>query len=138
MSETLGHRHLVSVIVNWVLKKHSSTPGFCSYCDNPTVLQTEKPPPIDGFYADVHAVTTPQAVTLRGEAKTLPDLDSERSFNQIVAFLRFLSVRPEPTLIMATPWQARASAKNIVRLARRQAVAPDVPVLYLTDLDKPC
>lgn len=138
MGETLLHTRLVSIIVNWVARQHPTTPGFCLYCDNQTVLQTEKPPPIDGFYSDVYAVTTPPAITLLGEAKTIPDIDSERSFNQLVAFLRFLSVRPGPTLIMATPWQARPTAKNLVRLAKPRAGATDVPVVYLTETDDQC
>ena len=79
MSESLAHIRLVAAIVRWVQINHVGVRGFCLYCDAPIVLKTEKPPPIDGYYSDVYAVTTPPAVTVLGEAKTIPDIDSERS-----------------------------------------------------------
>jgi hypothetical protein len=133
MSETLAHTRLVGVIVNWVKARYSATVGLCVFCDCPTVLETEKPSPIEGFFPDVCALSTPPALTLVGEAKTLPDLESPRSFQQVVAFMRFLAARPQPILVIATPWQAVATAKNIVVLARRESRAEHVQVHFLTD-----
>jgi hypothetical protein len=138
MSETLQHTQLVSVILQWIHKKHRVTPGFLLYCDSPTILNTEKPPTVDGFYADVYAVTSPPSITVLGEAKTIPDIDSERTFRQICAFLSFLSVRPEPTFIFAIPWQARATAKNLVRLASKKVTRFSVTTVYLTECDIQC
>ena len=133
MSETLAHTRLVGVIVNWVRVKYSITPGLCLFCDCPTILETEKPSPIEGFFPDVCALTTPPALTILGEAKTLPDLESSRSFQQVVAFLRFLRARPRPSLVIATPWQAMATARSIIALARRESRTKDVQVHFLTD-----
>ena len=133
MSETLEHTRLVGVIVNWIKVNHTAAPGLCLFCDSPTVLESEKPSPIEGFFPDVCAVTTPPAVTILGEAKTLPDLESARSYRQFMAFLRFLAVRPQPILLVATPWQASAAARNIVALAMRESRAKPVTVRFLTD-----
>ena len=133
MSETLAHTRLVGVIVNWVRVKYSITPGLCLFCDCPTILETEKPSPIEGFFPDVCALTTPPALTILGEAKTLPDLESSRSFQQVVAFLRFLAARPQPGLVIATPWQGIATARNIIALAKRESRAKDIQVHFLTD-----
>jgi hypothetical protein len=138
MSETLAHTRLVGVIVNWVQAKYSTTPGFCLFCDCPTVLETEKPSPIEGFFPDVCALTTPSALTILGEAKTLPDLESSRSFQQLVAFLRFLAARPQPSLIIATPWQATATARNIIIHARLESRVKHVQLHFLTDQASPC
>ena len=133
MSESMAHTRLVGVIVDWVKVKHSATKGLCLYCDCPPVLETEKPNPIDGFFPDVCAVTTPPEMTLLGEAKTTQDLESLRSYNQILAFLRFLSVRPCPMLIIATPWRATATAKHIIVLAKREACITNVDVQFLNE-----
>ncbi|HEV7511425.1 MAG TPA: hypothetical protein VGO27_06980 [Candidatus Acidoferrum sp.] len=138
MSETLQHTQLVSVILRWIHNKHMLTPGFLLYCDSPTALNTEKPPNVDGFYADVYGVTSPPLITVLGEAKTIPDIDSERSFRQICAFLSFLSVRPDPTFVFAIPWQAKATAKNLVRLASKKVTAAGVATVYLTECDFQC
>lgn len=138
MSETLQHTNLVAAIVRWVQATHSTAPALCLYCDSPTVLTTEKPPRIDGFYPDFYAATTPPTITILGEAKTIPDIDSERSFNQLCAFLSFLSASPNPTLVFATPWQAKSTAKNIILRATRAIGSHGVPITYLTEFDRAC
>lgn len=138
MSETLAHTRLVGVIVKWVQAQYSATPGLCLFCDCPPVLETEKPSPIEGFFPDVCAISTPPAFTLIGEAKTIPDLESQRSFNQFLAFLRFLGARPKATLVVATPWQASASAKHIITLAQRESHTKKVQLRFLNDRDATC
>lgn len=138
MSETLAHTRLVGVIVTWVKAQYPTTPGLCLFCDCPPVLETEKPFPIEGFFPDVCAISTPPALTLIGEAKTLPDLESQRSYNQFLAFLRFLVARPKPTLVVATPWQATATAGNIIKLAQRESCTKAVQLRFLNDRDIPC
>ena len=138
MSETLAHTRLVAVIVNWIKTEYPATPGLCLFCDSPTVLESEKPAPIEGFFPDVCAITTPPALTLLGEAKTAADLETPRSYQQFVAFLRFLAARPQPKLLVATPWQATATVKNIIKHAKRESRARAVPVRFLNDQDPPC
>jgi hypothetical protein len=131
MSETLAHTHLVRIIIDWLSANYPPVPGFCLFCDCPTVVATEKPASIDGFYPDVYVLTTPPILTVIGEAKTLPDLESTRSFNQFLAFLRFLAVRPAPRLVVAVPWQAVATAKNLIKTAQRETDAGHVIATFL-------
>ena len=138
MSETLAHTRLVGVIVRWVQAQYPATPGLCLFCDCPPVLDTEKPSPIEGFFPDVCAISTPPALTLIGEAKTARDLESQRSYKQFLAFLRFLSARPKPTLVVATPWQATTTAKRIITLAQRESRTKAVQLRFLNDRDIPC
>lgn len=138
MSETLEHTRLVSVIVDWVKSEYSDTPGFCLFCDCPAVLPTEKPSPIEGFFPDVCAASTPPAVTIVGEAKTLPDLESARSYEQLLAFLRFLAARPKPVLVVAVPWAAMNTARNIITHAKRATAAECVSVQFLTEKNTIC
>jgi hypothetical protein len=84
------------------------------------------------------AISTPPALTLIGEAKTVPDLESQRSYKQFLAFLRFLAARPKPTLVVATTWQATATARNIITLAQRESRTKAVQLRFLTDRDTPC
>jgi hypothetical protein len=134
MSETIGHSRLVGVILKWVETRVHGISGVCVFCDCPSMLVTEKPSAIEGFFPDLCVVTAPALLTILGEAKTLPDLESPRSYRQLVAFLRFLAVRPGPQLVMATPWEALATAKSLVRRAQHEASANLVPVQFLSDL----
>jgi hypothetical protein len=138
VSETIAHTRLVAVIVTWLRAEYSTTSGLCLFCDCPPVVETEKPSPIEGFFPDVCAVTTPPALTLIGEAKAALDLETQRSYKQFLAFLRFLVARPKPTLVVATPWQATAAAKNIVKSAQRQSHTKAVRLRFLNDRDAPC
>jgi len=138
MSETIAHTRLVGIIVDWVKSEYSHTPGFCLFCDCPTVLETEKPSPIEGFFPDVCGAATPPAVTVLGEAKTLPDLESPRSYQQIQAFLRFLAARPQPTFVVAVPWSAKTTAKNIIARAKLETDTQSVRVHFLTDQRQLC
>lgn len=138
VSETLTHTRLVGVILRWLTAEYPATPGLCVFCDCPPVLETEKPAPIEGFFPDVCALCTPPAFTLIGEAKTVPDLESQRSHMQFMAFLRFLAARPQPTLVVAIPWQATATAKNVIRHAQRESGAKGVQVRFLNEREIPC
>jgi hypothetical protein len=81
---------------------------------------------------------TPPALTLVGEAKTVPDLESPRSYKQFLAFLRFLAARPKPTLVVATPWQATATAKNVIKQAQRESRTKKVQLRFLNDREETC
>ena len=138
MSETLAHTQLVGLVLRWIKSTHSETPGFCIFCDCPSILETEKPSAIEGFFPDICALSTPPAVTVLGEAKTLPDLESSRSYKQFLAFLRFLAARPEPHLVLATPWQAVKTAKCIIAQAKRETKSELVTIHFLTDQSSLC
>jgi hypothetical protein len=134
VSETIGHVRLVGVVLKWVDSQVSNIPGVCLYCDCPPLRVTEKPSSIDGFYPDVCVLTIPSVLTIIGEAKTLPDLESSRSFRQIVAFLEYLKVQSNPHFVLAVPWQASATARNILRVAKKEAFAEAVKLNVISDL----
>jgi hypothetical protein len=133
MSETIEHTRLVAVVVNWVTRHHQDNRGLCIYCDCPTVLQTEKPSPIEGYFPDLYAATTPPTITIIGEAKTIGDLETQRSLNQFLAFIRFLSVRPNPTLILATPWRGRSTAMRIINTAIANSGSQHIKTHFLAE-----
>jgi len=132
MSETVDHVQLVLQIINLINSRYSHLEGLGLFCDCPAVLQTEKPSPIEGYFPDVFGSTSPQTITLIGEAKTLPDLESPRSFKQITAFLRFLKSRPNPNFIFAIPWRAKITATNIVSRIFEEQKINTVYVEYVT------
>lgn len=131
MSETIDHIQLVSRIIDLIRMRYSDVEGLCLFCDCPSILQTEKPYPIDGYFPDVLASTTPQTLTIIGEAKTLPDLDTPHSLRQITAFLRFLRHRPNPLFIFSIPWIAKGTAKGIVSRVFNEHSIDTINVEYL-------
>ncbi|WP_146208938.1 hypothetical protein [Azospirillum sp. TSO22-1] len=73
-----------------------------------------RPPSIGGFLPDVFASDLPATFEVVGEAKTFPDLESERSARQIRAFLDHLAVRPASTFYLAVPPFTGARARAIL------------------------
>lgn len=138
MSESKHHIDLVRVLVEWVNSTYSERAGFCLFCDCPAVVATEKPAPIFGHFPDVHAVTVPSGLTVVGEAKTVPDLETARSFDQLIAYLRYLKFSPEPTLALAVPWSYVRTAKSLIKQAQRITNADQVPFVVLHQIAITC
>jgi len=110
--ESQEHINLVRALSAWTVERFSdSSYDFYILVDLPDVV--EKPDFIAGFRPDLFA-RAPGRLTLVGEAKTTADLETEHTQRQVAAFLQFLSRVPGAVFVMATPWPAHASAKNLV------------------------
>jgi hypothetical protein len=119
------------LIAAWVREGYSNHQWLCLLCDLPET--TEKPELISGYRPDVLARDVPHTITVVGEAKTGYDVDNSHSEGQLQAFLRYLAVQPQPTLVIATPWHARAAAiRTVNRLVERLGF-DRIQRVYLTD-----
>ena len=131
MSESAAHVRLVDRIVEWISDQHRESRTLCVFRDGDFVGAYVRPPPINNFVPDVFAEDTPPTFTTIGEAKTAADLETKRSQLQIRAFIDFLSIRPRPQLIIATPPVATNTARDIVRLAQAELRASHVEAIFL-------
>lgn len=131
MSESAAHVELVDRIVGWITDQHREKRTLCVFRDGDFVGATVRPAPINNFVPDVFAEDTPPTFTTIGEAKTATDLETKRSQLQIRAFIDFLSIRPRPQLIIATPPVAINTARDIVRLAQAELRASHVEAIFL-------
>lgn len=129
MAESQEHVDLVKALYVWVKERFGdSFYDFYILSDLPESM--EKPDVIGGFRPDLFA-RAPGHLTLIGEAKTIADLETEHTRQQVAAFLRFLSGAPGAVFVIATPWPAHASAKNLVSTIARQTGITNVEIRLL-------
>lgn len=134
MPESQVHINLVKALAAWTVERFSGNfYDFYILADLPD--STEKPDLIAGFRPDLFA-RAPGRLTLVGEAKTTSDLETEHTQRQVAAFLQYLSAVPGAVLVMATPWPARASAKNLVGRIARQLGITNVELRFLPQWEK--
>lgn len=100
--ESSLHTHLVERLLEVVRKEHRPPRGLLVLADHPS-FGGNRPPSIGGFLPDVFASDLPATFEVLGEAKTMPDLETERSARQLRAFLDHLCVRPGSMFYLAVP-----------------------------------
>jgi len=104
------------------------------YADLPENPVDNKPPPIDGFYPDLYCTTVGGRPLCIGEAKTLGDLESKRSRDQLAAYLRYLTMFAPGLLVVAVPWHAVPTARSLVRAIQRHSNTGAVSTYFLEKL----
>ena len=82
--------------------------------DLPNFIGCDKPPKIGVFRPDVYAIDAPLTRTIVGEAKTQADLETDHTKAQFVSFIRFLRLQQNAVLVVAVPWQAKATARSLL------------------------
>lgn len=73
------------------------------------------PPIIDNYRPDVFAEEVNGSLVIIGEAKTPKDLETARSLQQIISFINYLERTGNGVMLLAVPWHAVPTAKNILR-----------------------
>jgi hypothetical protein len=126
MSDSAQHLALVNSILALV-RRDFSPRKFVVLSDLPGSL--DKPPRINGFVPDVFAEDAPRTAVVVGEAKTIQDLQTAHSRLQIAAFLRFLAAQQNGIFVLAVPWPAIATARQIVELELKQLEPQNVKVV---------
>ena len=103
------HRRLVERLVDAVRRDHNPPRGLLVLADHPD-FGADRPPSIGGFLPDLFASDLPATFEIIGEAKTVPDLETDRSARQLRGFLDHLCLRPRPFFYLTVPpfWGQRA------------------------------
>ena len=130
MSESAEHRRLVERILAHIEDRCGDTDALVVFDDRSGVVG-EKPPRIDRFTPDVYAYDTPNNMTVIGEAKTISDLRSERSREQLSSFLGHLEFRQNGCLLLAVPWSVADEARTLVSKLQVEILAKSVAVTIL-------
>jgi hypothetical protein len=134
LAESSKHSALVQIIINYIGQEHADLAGLGILNDLSSPLHAEKPNRIDGFVPDVYAFDAPLTTVIIGEAKTPDDLETDRSKQQITAFLSFLGKQQAGVFILAVPWQLKRRADAIVTSLRAATGATSVKTITLDDL----
>jgi len=135
MAESVNHLRLVEHLVAHITATYE---GLVVFHDLPAALGAEKPPRIGGYVPDVFATDAPTTITIVGEAKTESDLETDHSREQLVAFLQYLGARQRGVLVLAVPWQVRATAKNLLASLQRQHRCNHVATIVIERVEVPC
>jgi len=134
VAESLDHLRLVELVIEHIHRVYRPTHAVVVFHDLPGQLGGEKPPRIGGFVPDIYAVDAPPSIVIVGEAKTEGDLETDHSRRQIVAFLEHVSQQRCGVFILAVPWQAFASAKNLVARLGRELGLHQVTAIVIDDV----
>lgn len=115
MPESARHARLVEAIVAHAERRLGKVTDILVREDAVRPLRGERPPKLAGFVPDVYATDVPTTRTLVGEAKTETDLETERSRQQIAAFLEYVAYTPGGLFVLAVPLGVRARATWVLR-----------------------
>lgn len=135
MAESVTHLRLVEILVAHITTTYG---GLVVFHDLPALLGAEKPPRIGGYVPDVYATDAPTTITIVGEAKTEGDLVTDHSRGQLIAFLQYLGARDRGVLVLAVPWQVRATAKNLLASLQREHRCNHVVTIVLDRVEVSC
>ena len=114
MPESATHASLIEVMVDYVNREFCELDNVSLYVDSAAIKSTGMPPRIGGYVPDLFARDVPQTRILIGEAKTRRDLETERSRQQLHAFLEYLSQTPSGIFVLCVPTIARVTARVLL------------------------
>lgn len=114
MPESATHAGLVQALIAFAQQELGALANLSVRDDSVRPMRGERPPRIGGYVPDLYATNVPTTVTLIGEAKTRPDLETQHSAAQIAAFLEYLSHTPNGIFVLGVPVTAVATARRIV------------------------
>lgn len=129
------HERLVGHLIRWIEDRYSRAGDLCLYADHIDWIVDSKPYAIEGFVPDVFGVGVGRSLTVIGEAETTRSIDDPHAADQISAFIDFLVLRPNPVLVIATPWVAVPRARSLVRNALRRRGNPVIETFCLEWLE---
>lgn len=136
MPESSQHLDLVQRIVDYVRIRFAGSKHLVTMHDLPGPIACDKPPVIGTFRPDVYAIDAPLTRTIIGEAKTTLDLERDHSIEQLSAFFAYLLTQPSPTMIVAVPWQAKATARSLLQMVgRRLEIRDAIELVVLDDVE---
>lgn len=135
MPESSKHLELIRCILACIKQRYSGVKHVTTLHDLPGYVGCDKPPKIGPYRPDVYAIDAPVTRTIVGEAKTQLDLETDHSTGQFAAFLRYLRLQPNPTLIVAVPWQAKATARTRLQRISSETEAQLVEIVVVDDVE---
>jgi hypothetical protein len=133
MGESATHVALVKALVQWV-RANCALENANLFVDISDQGGRDTPPRVDGFVPDVYVDWIGLSRKLIGEAKAPRDLETRRSHDQLSAFLRYLAMYDDSTLLIATPWYRVPSAKSLIESLKSRCNAESVRTVFLEKL----
>lgn len=129
--ESALHAALVAQLATQIGEDHTKSGNMVVYTDS-NENDFDRPQRINGYLPDVFAHDVPRTFSVIGEAKTPKDLTTERSRQQLVGFLDWLSVFNGSIFYLAVPPFAEPIARAVLtRVIRDPHKSVEIVVLEL-------
>ena len=136
MPESPLHASLVELLVQYAIWEFGDFADIAIREDTLHPLRREKPPRIGGHIPDVLVTDVPTTRTLIGEAKTLPDLETEHTRKQISAFVGYLAMTRSGIFVLSVPPQGRPVARRMLAQASQRAKGANPRMVILDPLSR--
>jgi hypothetical protein len=116
MGETRTHTHLVELLAEWLTNGDYGR----MLIDSPDRPPQRKPPKINGFIPDIYVSNTPEYSLIIGEAKTVNDIDSRHTIEQISSYLQSCGQYERSLLVLAVPWFCVGGANSTIQYCKNK------------------
>ncbi len=120
MSESKLHASLVQHLIKWITVKFASEHQYMVFVDHSGGEGNCRPPIIGNSVPDVYIPPINNFGPIIGEAKTSSDLESRHSIVQLKDFLSGCHTSKTSELVLAVPWEAARTARNLLRQLKKQ------------------
>jgi hypothetical protein len=112
--ESAIHIGLVERLIDQISRDFGQGRDLVIFADHRSYGRNQ-PLQVGNFKPDVYAHDVPCTFRVLGEAKTVGDLDSKRTYSQIEAFLDHLSIYPGSIFYFAIPWTGAPLARRLLK-----------------------
>lgn len=102
--------------------------------DSATLPVNRRPPYIEGHRPDLFARQPNSSAVIIGEAKSVRDFETTRTWVQLSAFLNYCDRFPDSVLIIAVPWMVQRTAESLIQILKKRCNAESVKTLVLHQL----
>jgi hypothetical protein len=126
------HRYYVDIISDWFFRNVADSSRYITFSANGK-MNISPPPILNGSIPDFFARSPHTKSIFIGEAKTYIDLDNKHTTQQFSSYLSICSNNPLCEVIVAVPWTAVQTAKNIFKYLIKKRCDNICPKIHYID-----
>ena len=133
MAESRQHIVLVKRIITHIREIYGDRRLFI-LSDLPEENQDNRPPKIVSYFPDVYATNPITDFTIIGEAKTVDDIETSHSVEQVREFVNFLKNQSgDSILLLSVPLEGVIPANRLLNIFKREK-GPSTKFLILNGI----
>lgn len=135
MAESDLHKELVNAMYQWISFQWFNGDSWQVFVDDGDAKTGPRPPAVQGHRPDVYGRLHGSTGVIIGEAKTPRDLETQRSQDQLSAYLRYCADSNDSCLVVAVPWTHVAAARALLGAIKRTGGTGHVKSVVVSQLD---
>ncbi len=134
MSQSDRHIKLVSYMIDWIADQYLGGNTKLILSDLPQADTSGKPLKIKGYIPDLLLPDLSGNPIIVGEAKTGVDLQTTRSYNQMLSFLEWCHQFDNSLFVLAVPWDLYKLGQSILSRMKYRHSLEKVDTIVLEKL----